>query len=124
MKERKKKLENVLVLVIFTIFLLLIAMWYKAHLFSSTRWINDPDSRKSMVNDLLNKWDLIGMTESEVISLLGSEDSQQSTFKIDRHYYPPESTLTYDIGVDFMETRWLIISLRDGVVDSVSIDVT
>ena len=124
---RKKKLRYSVIILIALLLALIWYNWYREHLFSSTRWINDSSSRELMVNDLLNRFELTGLTECEVIYLLGEEDqkgSQQSTFKGDSHFYPPESTLVYFIGVDYVEERWLIVSLESGVVDGISIGVT
>lgn len=121
MKKRRKWLFPLLIL---TVCLSAVIIWHRAHSFSGSRWINDPDARDMMVNDLINRVGLLGLTEEEVTDLLGREDSQQSAFKIDRTYYPPESTLVYYIGEDLLERKWLILSLQNGIVDSISIDVT
>ena len=63
------------------------------------------------------------MYESEVIDLLGEEDSDISSFKISRIEFPPETTLVYYLGVGYMNDMWLIVSLQDGVVYEYCIDV-
>lgn len=73
---------------------------------------------------MLNKHKLVGMSEPDIIELLGDEDSEQSSFKISKEYFPPETTIVYFLGVDYMDFCWLIISLEDGVVRSYCIDVT
>ena len=70
-----------------------------------------------LLGDLLERYDLVGMTEEEVVALLGPEDGpEQTSFKGDRTYYPPEDTLVYYLGVDMMDGVWLILSLEGGVV--------
>ena len=56
--------------------------------------------------------------------MLGEEDSDRSSFKITRKKFPPDTTLVYYLGVDFMDARWLIISLADGIVYEYCIDVS
>ena len=73
---------------------------------------------------MLGKYQLIGMSESDVIQLLGEEDSDQTSFKISRKYFPPDSTLVYYLGVDFMDNNWLILSINDGIVTEYCLDVT
>lgn len=60
-----------------------------------------------------------------MIAILGAEDGiRQATFKGDYSYYPPESTLVYYIGHDLLEGEWLILVLKDGVVEKVIFGIT
>ena len=71
------------------------------------------------------RYDLVGMTEEEVVALLGPEDGpEQTSFKGDRTYYPPEDTLVYYLGVGMMDGVWLVISLEDGVVTGCATGIT
>ena len=73
----------------------------------------------------LDSYQLIGMSESDVIQLLGEEDSNdQTSFKISKQYFPPDSTLVYYLGVDFMDDNWLILSINGDVVTEYYLDVT
>ena len=97
------------------------------HTFTVDKWFKAPNDRTNIVADMLEKHELVGMTEVEIISLLGKEESRantQTTFKISKASFDPENTIVYYLGVDFMELRWLIISLQDGIVSSYCIDVT
>ena len=94
------------------------------HTFSVNRWFDNPDDRYKMVDSLLEKHNLIGMCETDVIALLGEENSDKSSFKISRKEFPPDTTLVYYLGVDFMDNQWLIISLADGIVYAYCIDVS
>ena len=49
---------------------------------------------------------------------------EQTSFKGDRTYYPPEDTLVYYLGVDMMDGVWLVISLEDGVVTGCATGIT
>ncbi len=97
------------------------------HTFTVERWFKEPNNRTNIVGDLLKKHRLIGMTEEEIISLLGEEENYANTktsFKISRTYFDPENTIVYYLGVDYIDDKWLIISLTDGIVSSYCIDVT
>ena len=117
--------------IIFAVFicLLLISVFafctFKSqHTFSKSKWDTNKENRYKIVNDMLGKYQLIGMSESDVIQLLGEEDSDQTSFKISRKYFPPDSTLVYYLGVDFMDNNWLILSINDGIVTEYCLDVT
>ncbi|MBD5475401.1 MAG: hypothetical protein HDR17_05375 [Lachnospiraceae bacterium] len=94
------------------------------HTFSKSKWDINRESRYKIVNDMLDKYQLIGMSELDVIQILGEEDSEQTSFKISRKYFPPDSTLVYYLGVDFMDNNWLILSLDDGIVTEYCLDVS
>ena len=100
---------------------LLLVVWYGLnrwqHTYTPDKWFSAPNERLDILDDLLGKYDLVGMTEEEVVALLGPEDGpEQTSFKGDRTYYPPEDTLVYYLGVDMMDGVWLILSLEGGVV--------
>jgi hypothetical protein len=95
--------------------------------FTVEKWLKTPNDRTNIVNDLLEKHKLIGMTEEEIIYLLGEEENYANTktsFKISNDYYEPENTIVYYLGVDYMDDRWLIISIDKGIVSNYCIDVT
>lgn len=127
--ERAKR-WNMVILGIFAVILaaVLIAggLFRYQHTYSPARWAGDRENRHKIVRDMLERNPLVGMTEAEVIRLLGGEDaSGQTSFKISREYFPPESTLVYYLGVDFIDNNWLVISLDgSGVVTDCRIDVT
>lgn len=54
--------------------------------FSSDAWIDHPGKRNRMVEDLLVKSDLKGMTQDEIISLLG-EPEQRITSPVPQFVY-------------------------------------
>lgn len=97
------------------------------HTFTAKKWLDAPNARTKIVADLFKKHELIGMTEEEIISLLGEEEHYANTktsFKISNTYFDPENTIVYHLGVDYMDDVWLIISLTNGIVSSYCIDVT
>ena len=95
------------------------------HTFSKSKWDIDVENRYKIVNDMLDKYQLIGMSEWDVIQMLGEEDSnEQTSFKISRKYFPPDSTLVYYLGVDYMDNNWLILSMDDRTVTESCLDVS
>ena len=128
---KRPKMWNSMILSIFvmmiTASLVYCGIYRYQHTFTAEKWTKEPDNRRKMVTDLLKKHKLVGMTEEEVISLLGEEETYAKTkisFKISRTYFEPENTLVYYLGVDYMDDMWLIISLDNGIVSSYCIDVT
>lgn len=95
------------------------------HTFSQEKWLSNADGRYMIVADMLEKHPLTGMSEADVIALLGKEDGDgPASFKLSDKNYPPETTLVYCLGVDYMDDMWLIISISDGIVTEYLIDVT
>ena len=100
-------------------------MYRSQHTFSQEKWLSNASERYMIVGDMLEKHPLIGISEDNVIALLGAEDGDgQSSFKLSRDYFPPESTLVYYLGVEYMDDMWLIISTDNGTVTEYRIDVT
>lgn len=99
---------------------------YEAHRFTPEKWIAHPEKRNLIIADLLKKYELVGMTENEVVNLLGPETNgkNQTSFKGDSTYYPPEETLVYFIGTDLLEGEWIMLSLQEHRVVKISFGVT
>lgn len=95
------------------------------HTFSQEKWLSNADGRYMIVADMLEKHPLTGMSEADVIALLGAEDGDgPASFKLSDKNYPPETTLVYHLGVEYIDNMWLIISIIDGIVTEYLIDVT
>ncbi len=93
--------------------------------FTVGKWMENPEKRYKIVADMLSKYEIEGMTEQEIIGLLGEEtEDAPEGFKYPRGSFPNDSTLTYYLGVDFMDNNWLIISLQNGVAISHDIGLT
>lgn len=124
----RAKLQNKIILIVFialTIAVILGVCVYKyQRTFSIEKWNTDKYNRTKIVGDLLEDYNLIGMRETDIIELLGEEDSEQSSFKTSRKEYPSDTTLVYFLGVDYMDNEWLILSLEDGIVYEYCIDVS
>ena len=58
--------------------------------FDQETWLNEPEKRNSMVHSLINQFELVGMTETEIIALLGEpaqkvdEPSRQYVYYLGR----------------------------------------
>ncbi len=78
--------------------------------FSPEKWREDPDNRVRMVENLLDRYDLVGMTENEVHVLLGKPS--------DTSYFKRENRLVYYMGFEKynIDASWLLIDFVDGVV--------
>lgn len=130
--ENEAKRAKVRIIIAFSVLiavLLIIAaafcVYRYQHTFSQEKWLSNADGRYMIVADMLEKHPLTGMSEADVIALLGSEDGGgPASFKLSREHFPPESTLVYHLGVEYMDNMWLIISISDGIVTEYLIDVT
>jgi hypothetical protein len=111
--------------VIFVTLKIMMCSYQYQHSYSRYKWDTDKENRYKIVSDILEQNQVVGMTEAEVIQLLGDEDSNDITsFKNSKGVYAPESTLVYWLGVDFMDDNWLVISLDDSVVTDYCIGLT
>ena len=99
-------------------------LWQYRRSFTPERWEALPEERWRMVGSLTAQHPLVGLTEEAVLTLLGEEDSQQTSFKISRESFPPETTLVYCLGVSYIDTEWLILSLEEGKVARSCINVS
>ncbi len=126
---RKARHHNTLALIIICMvivsFISALCIYKYRHTFTVEKWNENKNDRLKIINDMLEKTALLGMPEQDVISLLGEEDNdEQTVFKIHRQQFPPDKTLLYYLGVDFMDEAWLVISLQDGHVTHYCIDYT
>ena len=83
------------------------------HRFSREKWLQDPENRTRIVDDLLAHYELVGMTGEEVLALLGDHDNEAG-------YFQQEERLDYWLGPErgFMriDSEWLILDFADEVV--------
>lgn len=119
---RKAKIVNCTVFVIlFGLLLAVVAGYFvyrHQHTFNSDRWLSEPDKRTAMISDLLRNHELLGLTEAEVLSLLGPCDNAHGTFRADNryvYYLGPERAL---FSID---SEWLLIDFTNDVVSDYSL---
>lgn len=122
------KIWNIVISSIFVVLAITVIIGFGTykykHTFTIDKWNTNPKDRYKIVSDMIEKYDIIGMTEPVIAELLGKEDSEQSSFKISREVFHPDSTLVYYLSVDLMDNNWLIISIENGIAVSYCIDVT
>lgn len=115
----------IIFLVIFISIIALLGTWKWSRTFTVGKWMNNPEDRYKIVSNMLSKHEILGMTEKEIIELLGEEyDDAPENFKYPRGEFPDESTRTYYLGVDFMDNNWLIITIENGIAISYEIGLT
>lgn len=99
--------------------MILSCVYYKEkHSFSTEKWITEPDKRALFVNDLLTDHNLIGMSENEVLELLGEHDNRMGTFVQDDRY-------VYCLGLEGqlfkIDNQWLILDFTNGLVSEYAV---
>ena len=118
---KAKRTNTVLfcILALFIAALLLLLLIYKfRHTFTAKKWAAYPENRTLIVSDLLEKHSLTGMTESEILALLGEHNN-------DRGYFSAENRFVYYMGPErgfiSIDSEWLIIDFENGAVSEVTI---
>ena len=119
---RKAKIANYTIFIILLAVLLATVVVYFAyrhqHTFHSERWLQEPDERTDMIDNLLQNYEIIGLTETEVLSLLGPHDNDQGAFNADNryvYYLGPER------GLFSIDSEWLLIDFINGAVSDYSL---
>ncbi|MBR5474292.1 MAG: hypothetical protein IKU83_02660 [Lachnospiraceae bacterium] len=86
--------------------------WEKQH-FTVEKWERDPEARNEIVYDLMDRYELVGMTEKEVEDFLG-ENGLSRIAGDDQRY------LSYEIGMEpgwiSVDVAWLYLVLEKDVV--------
>jgi len=88
-------------------------VYHARHTFTTARWIAAPDARTALVDDLLARYPLNGMTEDEILALLGEHDNDTGYFLQDNRYV---YHLGPERGLISIDSEWLILDFTDGVV--------
>ena len=89
----------------------------KGHTFSTEQWLAEPAERTKIVDDLLENHSPVGMTEEEVLALLGQPSDEMPVTEQDTLCY----YLGDERGLISIDSEWLVLSLQDGVVSSADI---
>ena len=114
---RKAKCINYVAFGISVAFVLAIIIasvaYHDKHTFSTSKWLDDPEGRTAIVDDLLEKNELVGMSEDDVLSLLGEPDNYYGYFNADNRYV---YYMGAERGLFGIDSEWLILDFMDGVV--------
>lgn len=106
-----------ILLILFLVVAALLMVWKYNHTFTVDKWNDEPSERYKIVSDMLSKNEIIGMTENEIISLLGEEtETHPQSFKSSMSVDSDENTLIYELGAKYIDYEWLIIKLDNGIV--------
>ncbi|MBB3110789.1 hypothetical protein FHS18_002856 [Paenibacillus phyllosphaerae] len=70
--------------------------------FDYNRWVSEQDNRQQMIDDFLDHQELIGLTQAEVIDLLGKPNERS------------EQTFIYYMGYSVIDIVMLVITFEEG----------
>ena len=95
-------------------------VWFRfQHTFTTERWLSTPEQRVDLVDNLLGRYDLEGMSVHEVKALLGEE----TVYSTDSGAF-----LSYELGMEpgliSIDCAFLTLKLEDGRVSAVSVSTS
>lgn len=88
-----------------------------------SKWHTNENDRIRTGYKLVEKAELIGKTEDEIVSLLG-EGAPQRSFKIGNADYTGQDILVYYLGADILDSLWMIIIFDGGVAVDIEYNIT
>lgn len=94
--------------------------------FTKQRWLENPDIRYKMIDDIEKNYSVIGKNQQDVQALLGEPDNKWELNSGDGHY----NYYQYYIGkkYSFFELMWepdmYLITFRNGLVIATSVQPT
>lgn len=110
MRNSKVNFKMIFISIFFIAILYTCINYYYEHTFTPERWSEStPSKRGKMVDNLLKRYDLVGKTREEIISLLG-EDKEIDMFK-------EHNNLVYFLGNEkafiFIDMKCLVITFEN-----------
>ena len=125
MYENEIKKTKKILFMIYFIVLAIIAMaaagiflFRYQHTFTTEKWTEDPKKRVNLVDDLLAKYDLVGMTKEEILALLGTDSGENA-------YYQGDNDFVYYLGDErgliSIDSEWLIVKFSRGIVSEIAV---
>lgn len=123
----KKRIAYIFFSVITLTFILFSAYHKHSITFTRDKWFSDPQIRYKIVDNLLESYDIVGMNLDEVIDLLGNSDMGSEgvlSNKINGTTYELRNSLAYFLGVNYVDSLWLVLSYDAGIIYDVNICVT
>lgn len=109
----KTKHINYILGIIVLFFVIAIASYHLNRTFSTSKWLNNPEERTAIVDNLLKKHELVGMNEADVVALLGEPNNDSGYFNADNRYVYYLGTKRGLISTD---SEWLILDFTEGIV--------
>lgn len=102
-----------MVLAALILFIFFLRVKYKCeHTFTTSRWLNYPEERVKIVDDLFRKHVLEGLSKDQVIDLLGPETENA--------YFKEPGNMVYYLGPErgliSLDSEWLVIELDENIV--------
>ena len=88
-----------------------------------SKWHENENDRIRTGYKLVEKAELIGKTEDEIVALLG-EDSERCGFKIGNADYSEQDVLVYYLGADILDSLWMIIIFDGGVAVDIEYNIS
>ena len=88
-------------------------VYHQNHTFSTPKWLNNPEKRTAIVDNLLGQHKLVGMAEADVIALLGEPNNDYGYFNADNRYV---YYMGAERGLISIDSEWLILDFKDGIV--------
>ena len=88
-------------------------VYHQNHTFSTPKWLNNPEKRTAIVDNLLEQHKLVGMAEADVIALLGEPNNNYGYFNADNRYV---YYMGAERGLISIDSEWLILDFKDGIV--------
>ncbi len=88
-------------------------VYHQNHTFSTPKWLNNPEKRTAIVDNLLEQHKLVGMAEADVIALLGEPNNDYGYFNADNRYV---YYMGAERGLISIDSEWLILDFKDGIV--------
>lgn len=93
--------------------------------FTQKKWLTNEEERYKIVDNMLTENEIVGISEREIIKLLGEETQNAPiSFKNHKGHYADENHLTYFLGVDYMDGEWLVITIEHGIAMGYFIGLT
>ncbi|SCX96215.1 hypothetical protein [Alkaliphilus peptidifermentans] len=117
--NRKKYIAVLSITIILSLLIWFSYSFNQKHTFSSEKWLSEHGKRVNIVDDLLENSNLIGMSKTEIIELLGEENGP--------FYRDDDNIFAYYLGYErvykFMSnfSKWLIITFSNDKVISYEI---
>ena len=115
-KEAQKAKKRILTtFIFFAAMFVLMGVWCVRfaywHSFSTKKWMDYPERRAKMTADLLDRYDLVGMSKEQIVELLGPDNNEYG-------YFNQANRAVYFLGSErtIIDSEWLLIDFENDIV--------